>query len=115
MVEKTFVEKAMSLGVDRKIAVLIADCDRALIDLPADRDRRWQWRIEGHRRLLLAPSLRTLVALATRICEETPSLAPSLAPALADLVRKHPEFLPFQARILDPDGAKADKAGRRAA
>ncbi len=102
MTEARFVDLAMSIGVATKIAALIADCDKVMTDLPDDGDRRWYWRVESQRRLLMRPTLRAVVALTTRLIEETPSLGPGLAPAFAQLVSEHPELAPFHKRVLNP-------------
>lgn len=111
MVEKQFVSVAMSLGVAAKIAHLTQDCERALADLAKRPDRRWAWRLEDQRRLLLNPTLRTLVALTTRLAEEDTSLAAPLAPLLAELSARHPEFASYHARVLRPEGAGLARKG----
>ena len=76
MVETRFVNLAMSIGVPEKIASLSVDCDKAIAAFTPDDDRRWYWRLEHQRRLLLNPTLRAVVALTARVVEETPGLAP---------------------------------------
>lgn len=105
MPEARFVDLAMSIGVAGKIAALISDCDAALSRLTDAPDRRWAWRLEEQRRLLLRPSLRALVALSTRLVEENPRLSPIVAPAIADLARQNSDFAPFYARAASPEGA----------
>lgn len=51
------------IGVDRRIAALIQDCDRAIASYPAGGDQRWLRRFEERRRQLHEPSLRIIVAL----------------------------------------------------
>lgn len=105
MPETRFVDLALSIGVAHKIATLLGDCDLALARMVDAQDRRWAWRLEGQRRLLLKPSLRALVALSTRLVEEDPKLAPLVAPAIAELARRNPDFAPFHARALAQNGA----------
>ncbi|MBO9546987.1 hypothetical protein [Caulobacter sp.] len=117
MVETTFVNLAMSVGVAAKIAALSADCDRALAALSNQDGARWSSRLEDQRQLLRNPTLRAIVALTTRLAEEQPGLAAPVAPALAKLIERHPEFAPYYARVqaLQPAGlprtaSKADAA-----
>ena len=105
MPEARFVDLAMSIGVAGKIAALISDCDAALAHLAHVPDRRWAGRVEAQRRLLLEPDLRALVALSTRLVEENPRLGPVVAPAIAHLAQRNPDFAPYHARALAPQGA----------
>jgi hypothetical protein len=88
------------IGVDRKIAALIDDCDRLLTDLPKT-DGRWRARVEAQRQRLLDPDLRTIVALATSLAEDTPTLAVLVAAAMKDLVAADPTLAPFALRLLN--------------
>ncbi|MEH0194233.1 hypothetical protein V7S57_00715 [Caulobacter sp. CCNWLY153] len=100
MVEQRFIGWAMSIGVDRRIAGLLADCDRAIAAYPETAAPRWLRRIEDQRRRLRAPDLPLIVALVTALCEETPSLAASGLEVLQAVADKHPSLTPFQARLL---------------
>lgn len=105
MSQTRFVDLAMSIGVATQIAGLLRECDAALLHLADAQDRRWAWRLEAQRRLLLKPTLRVLVALSTRLVEENPKLSPFVAPAIADLARQNPDFTPYHARAIAPEGA----------
>ena len=106
MIETQFVTLAMSIGVPGKIATLIDGVDAATAELADRADCRWIWRLEDQRRLLQQPTLRTVVALTTRLVEERPELASVAAAALTPLATRHPEFAPYLARVLNPDGAR---------
>lgn len=95
----------MSIGVASKIEALVNDCDQALSELPSADERRWAWRIEDQRRLLLNPTLRAVVALSARIVEESPRLKGVVRPVLAELISRHSEFAPYLARVSNPYGA----------
>ena len=93
------------IGVDRKIAALIADCDHALAAFPRDGDQRWLARLQDQRSRLLHPDLRTSAALATTIAEDAPALAGLVAAAMKDLTAAHPELRPFHARLVQASAA----------
>lgn len=99
MVEEQFLQCAMSVGIDRRIADLIVDCDRAIADYPDDADPRWLARIEAQKAQLLAPDLKLVVALTVRLAEETPVLTPRLMTAMDELVGKYPSLASFHARL----------------
>ena len=99
MVEQRFIEWAMSIGVDRRIAELLADCDRAIAAYPETGDPRWLWRIEEQKRRLRAPDLPLIVALVTALCEQAPELAPAGSSAIKALALKYPSLRPFQIRL----------------
>ena len=100
MLEHHFRLCAQTIGVDQRLASLILDCEKAMAEFPEDGDRRWYWRLEDQHRRLLSPDLRMIVAVATRLAEETPALAPPLAAALRPLVAQRPDFGGFQARLV---------------
>lgn len=102
MVEEDFMACARMIGVERRIAELILDCDRAIAEQPATGEARWLGRLEDQRRRLAAPDLRTIVAVTARLAEETPSLAPFVALALRPLVAERPELRPFLQRLTPP-------------
>ena len=99
MLEHDFRLCAQTIGVEQRLAALILDCEKALADFPEEGDRRWYWRLEDQHRRLLAPDLRTIVAVTTRLAEETPALALPLAAALQPLVAQRPDLAPFHARL----------------
>ena len=101
MAETRFVKVATSVGVARKIAALMVECDRVAEHAVFP----WSDQLDAQRRLLQHPTLRALVALTTRLVEENPDLTPLVAPALGDLLEAHPDYAPFHARVLDPCGA----------
>lgn len=90
------------IGVDRKIAALIDDCDRVLAELPKT-DGRWRARVEAQRQRLLDPDLRTIVAPATSLAEDSPTLAVLVAAAMKDLVAADPTLAPSALRLLNAD------------
>lgn len=110
MVEQQFIEWAMSIGVDRRIAELLADCDRAIADYPETGNPSWLWRLEDQGRRLRAPDLSLIVSLVTAICEDTPALAPSGSAAIQALALKHPSLRPFQARLLAAEASLPSSA-----
>jgi hypothetical protein len=112
MVEQRFIEWAMSIGVDRRIAELIHDCDRAIAAYPEAADPQWLWRIEGQKSRLLSPDLPLIVALVTSLCEETPALASTGAAAIKALTLRHPSLQPFQARLLAAEQDQAPRAAK---
>lgn len=99
MPENKLLQCAMTIGVDRRIAQLIVDCDQAISTFADGRDPRWLGRIEDQRRRLVEPDLRTLVAVTTQVCEETPALAPFVTPILAELSLTNPDLRPFHHRL----------------
>ena len=99
MIEQHFVEWSMAIGVDRRIALAIGDCDRAIAAYPGKSDQRWLCRIQDQRARLRSPDLPLIVALITALCEETPSLAPLGVTAIKELALKYPSLRPFQARL----------------
>ena len=99
MVEEQFLQCAMSVGIDRRIADLVLDCDQAIADYPHDADRRWLERIAAQKAQLLAPDLKLVVALTVRLAEETPVLTPRLLAAMDRLVSKYPSLASFHARL----------------
>ncbi len=98
-IEQKFLACARAIGVESRIAALLVDCDRALADHPDAGDRRWAWRLEGQRRQLSQPDLRTIAAVTTQLVEETPCLAPLLVATMNDLVVARPELKRFHQRL----------------
>jgi hypothetical protein len=101
MSEAGFRICARTIGVELKIAALIADCDKALADPRRRGDERWRARVEDQRQRLLAPDLRTIVALATCLAEDTPGLALLVAAAMKELAAADPDLRCFERRLLN--------------
>jgi len=99
MLEQDFRMCARTVGIEQRLAALILDCEKAMADYPEDGDRRWYWRLEDQHRRLLSPDLRMIVAVTTRLAEETPALASPVAAALQALVARRPDLAPFHARL----------------
>lgn len=100
MLEQDFRMCARTIGVEQRLAALILDCEKAMAEYPEDGDRRWYWRLEDQHRRLLSPDLRMIVAVTTRLVEETPALAPPVAAALRVLLAKRPDLAPFHTRLV---------------
>lgn len=99
MTEQTFLRAARSIGVERRLAELILDCDRAIREYPADQSRRWLWHIEGQRQRLLEPNLDVIASVAVQMCEARPDLARFIMPALAELTLKRPNLRNHYVRL----------------
>lgn len=97
--ERDFRLCAQTVGVDQRLAALILDCERAMAEFPPEGDRRWYGRLEDQHRKLLTPDLRTIVAVTTRLAEETPALAPLVAATLQSLAAKRPDLAAFHDRL----------------
>jgi hypothetical protein len=98
-IEQKFLACARAIGVEGRVAALLVDCDRALADQPEAGDPPWIRRLEGQRRQLAQPDLRTIAAITTQLVEETPSLAPLLVATMHELVVTHPDLRPFHQRL----------------
>jgi hypothetical protein len=99
MVEQDFIALAMGMGVGTRISRLRTEIDQTIRAYPPTGDERWLVRLEAQRRLLAAPTLRVIVALTVRLCEESPEAAAKAAPLLDALVLRDPGLASLTRRL----------------
>lgn len=107
---KTLLDEALALGAAERIAVLLADVERAIGDFPPDGGSLHLDRLHDQRQRLLRPDLRTIAAVAVTLCEDDGPRAQGLSAHLDALAPSHPDLAPLRTRLakaLEQVGARA--------